>query len=278
MSDTVHCSAHGETEKAYVCVHLTNESSGLGFHHEDLSQGNEHPDAWCDDCEIIRAQHDGWDDVPEELCKIALLCTECYEHARIRNTHTSVTLADLERLRWKCGTCDEWHTGPMLDAGFDKPAYWPDDESVGARWDVLPSGAIRKASSTFLDEDYCAVNDENFFARGLIHLPIIGTAETFRWGVWGSLSRSNFETLLRLDDDPEQENLPPMFSWLSSNIAEYGDTLTLKMYAHAQAPGLRPHFRLERADHPLAKEFYSGITPERVKEIMFRALPPQPPM
>jgi hypothetical protein len=40
------------------------------------------------------------------------------------------------------------------------------------------------------------------------------------------------------------------------------------MYAHTQKPGLRPHFELERTDHPLSQEQYNGITPERVKEIM----------
>jgi len=65
---------------------------------------------------------------------------------------------------------------------------------------------------------------ENFFVRGLIHLPIIGAAETFRWGVWGSLSRENSETLLKMDDDPGRGELPAMFSWLSTRIPEYPDT------------------------------------------------------
>jgi hypothetical protein len=151
--------------------------------------------------------------------------------------------------------------GPMLDAGFDKPAYRPKDTPVGSRWEVLPSGAINKTSASFLDADYCAVDGESFFVRGLINLPIIGTEETFCWGVWGSPSRENFEKLLRMDDDPERVKLPPMFSWLSSNIAEDPNTLSLKMYAHIQEPGLRPHFRLDRADLPWSPEYYCGITP-----------------
>jgi hypothetical protein len=64
-----------------------------------------------------------------------------------------------------------------------------------------------------------------------------------------------------------------MFSWLSTKLPEYPDTLSLKMYAHIQEPGMRPHFRLEPSDHPLAKEYFRGITPERVREIMLRRLP-----
>ena len=95
-------------------------------------------------------------------------------------------------------------------------------------------------------------------------------------GVWGSLSRTNFETLLRMDRTHEHAELPAMFSWLSSSIPEYPDTLNLKMFAHIQEPGLRPHFSLQRSEHPLAKEYHCGISPERVREIMFRNLPTQP--
>jgi len=275
MPETVHCETHGESKRAFICIHLMEDSSGLGFNREEPTEGDAYPDAWCDKCELVRTRHGGWDDVPDDLCKIVVVCCECYERSRVRNTHTSLTLADLDGLRWKCGSCDEWHSGPLLDLSFDAPASWPKGHPAGSRWDVLPSGAIYKGSTSFLDDDYCVVNNEHSFVRGLIHLPIVGTCEAFCWGVWGSLSAANFETLLRLEDDPRQATLPPMFSWLNSNIAEYPNTLTLKMKARIEARGLRPHFDLERSDHPLSREFYEGITPERVKEIMFRSLPPQ---
>jgi hypothetical protein len=276
VSETVHCEIHGETPRCFVCRHLLGETTALGFNRENPTDKNPYPDAWCDNCEIIRAEHGNWDNVPEELQCIALLCSNCYERARIRNLRPTVTLDDLAGLRWKCGGCDEWHSGPMLDLSFDQPAYWARGRDEGSRWDVLPSGELHRNCESFLDEDYCAIDDESFFVRGIIHLPILGAAETFRWGVWGSLSRTNFETLLRMDANRERAELPAMFSWLSSSIAGYPDTLNLKMFAHIQEPGLRPHFWLERCDHPLPIEYHHGISPERVKEIMFRNLPPQP--
>ena len=127
--------------------------------------------------------------------------------------------------------------------------------------------------ATFLDEDCCAIEDQDFFVRGNIHLPIIGTAETFRWGVWGSISGENFETLLMMFEDSKRVELLPMFSWLSTQIKGYPDTLSLKMYAHIQEPGWRPTFELEESEHPLSQEYHRGITPERVKEIMMSRLP-----
>ncbi len=274
MGDTIHCETHGEAEKTYVCTHLVDESSsGLGFNRHKATKRKPFPDAWCDDCEIVRVAYDGWNEESEKLARIVLLCSVCYERAGIRNTRPSVTLDDLASLRWKCGSCEEWHIGPALDFSFDQPYYWRNEDERATRWPVLPSGAPGAFNKTFLDEDYCAINDEYFFVRGLIYLPIIGAAETFRWGVWGSLSRQSFETLLKADGDPNRADLAPMFSWLSTQIPEYPDTLSLKMYAHIQGPGQRPHFRLEPSEHPLAQEYHHGVTPERVKEIMLRRLP-----
>lgn len=268
MTKKILCPTHGECQQTFVCGHLLGENAGLGFNRDEPSADNPFPDAWCDNCELIRAAHNGWNEQSEKLAKISGLCSGCYERARIRNIRPSVTLDDLAELRWKCSTCEEWHTGPCLDFSYDEPYYWCEEYEEASRRATLLPNSSQHCRKTFLDEDYCAINEEYFFVRGLIHLPIIGAAETFRWGVWGSLSRENFETLVKMDEDPKRIELPAMFSWLSSQIPEYPDTLKLKMFAHIQESGLRPHFALEPADHPLSLEYHKGITPERVKEIM----------
>jgi hypothetical protein len=124
-----------------------------------------------------------------------------------------------------------------------------------------------------LNEDYCVVEKQHFFIRGVIRLPIIGTLEHFEWGAWGSISEANAKALARLENSTERVGLGPMFSWMSSELApDYPSTLSLKLQAHIQPPGLRPLFEVERTDHPLAKEYYEGISPRRVKEIMIRQL------
>lgn len=273
MADTVQCDTHGEPEKTYVCAHLAGDSTGLGFNSDNPTDDNPFPSAWCDDCEIIREAHGEWNDESQKLTKIVLLCARCYERTRIRNTRPTVTLDDLAELRWQCGSCDEWHTGPMLDIGYDAPRYWREELEKSTRWSFLPSGNLHKEAHSFLDTDYCAVDDEDFFVRGVILLPIIGTSENFGWGVWGSVSRDNFEALLKTDQGGTHPEFPPMFSWLSNQIAGYPDTLSLKMYADIQKDNSRPNFRLQPSNHPLAQEFLCGITPERIKEIMISRLP-----
>lgn len=272
MPDTIVCDTHGERQRTYVCVHLSGSTSGLGFHTAHATADNRFPDAWCDDCEIIRDAHGGWNEESEKLLKVVLLCSACYQRSRIRNTHTSVKLEDLAGLRWKCTSCEEWHTGPLLDLTHDHPYYWTTEhQKESDRANLLPPWS-KERPKTFLDENYCAINGEDFFVRGIISLPIVGTPEEFRWGVWGSLSRQNFEKMLEMHEDAKRIELPPMFSWLSSQISEYSDTLNLKMYVHVREIGSRPDFELELNDHPLAQEFHHGISPERIREITVRAV------
>jgi hypothetical protein len=272
VPETIQCDKHGESEKTYICVHLKGDDAGLGFNRDEPSDEDPFPDAWCDACEIVRAEYGGWEGVPDGLCQLALLCSGCYERACILHTRPTTTFEDLSNLRWKCGHCEEWHSGPCLDFVFPEPSYWDKSRDKGTRWQDTP-GSTRVLNATFLDDDYCCIGGESFFVRGIIHLPIVGTAGTFRWGVWGSLSRQNFEKLLIADDDPARVDLPPMFSWLSSKISDYPDTLNMKMFAHIQEPGIVPNFRLERCDHPLAREYHHGIMPDRVREIMLNGLP-----
>lgn len=75
-----------------------------------------------------------------------------------------------------------------------------------------------------------------------------------------------------MDKDPKVTHLAPMFSWLSTKIPEYPDTLNLKIYGRVSKVKMRPCFELERTAHPLSQEYYDGISPERVKEIMFGRL------
>jgi hypothetical protein len=268
MADKIDCAIHGECSRTYVCSHLTGETAGLGFNRSEPTDDNPFPDAWCDDCELVRAGHGGWNESSERLVARLVLCSFCYERSRIRNTRTSVTLAHLAGLRWKCGSCEEWHTGPCLDFSYASPCYWLDKHDKASRLLKLVPMLNRKYKKTFLDDDHCAIEDRDFFIRGIIHLPIIGAGETFRWGVWGSLSRDNFEMVLKRHEDPSRTELPRMFSWLSNQIPEYTDTLNLEMYVHIQKPGSRPHFLLEPEEHPLSQEYYKGITAERVEGIM----------
>ncbi len=44
-----------------------------------------------------------------------------------------------------------------------------------------------------LGTDDCVIDEEWFFVRGCIDIPVHGESEAFSWGVWVSLSKTSFE-------------------------------------------------------------------------------------
>jgi len=158
-------------------------------------------------------------------------------------------------MKWKCATCGKVHAG--LPEGFGYDAPW--------QYGTVPKE--ERDRRCFLDEDYCVINEEDFFVRGCLEVPIIGQDEPFIWGVWVSLSRKNFERTRELEEDPKRVEEPPYFGWLCSRIEIYPDTAGLKTNVHTSPVGKRPSIELEPTDHPLAVEQRIGISVERVQEI-----------
>ena len=158
-------------------------------------------------------------------------------------------------MEWKCSTCGKVHTGLTEGYGYDAPDPYND---------VPEADRDRRC---FLDADYCVVDDEHFFVRGCVEIPIIGQNDPLIWGVWVSLSRQNFERERELVEDAKRVEEPPYFGWLSSRIEIYPDTYALKTNVLIQPTGMRPLIELEPTEHPLAVEQRTGITVERVRQI-----------
>jgi hypothetical protein len=118
-----------------------------------------------------------------------------------------------------------------------------------------------------LSSDQCVIDDEHFFVRGLVEIPVVDGDGPFTWGVWVSLSKANFERTTALWHDPNRVNEPSYFGWFCNSIPAYPETLHLKTAVHTRGVGLRPLIELEATDHPLAVEQRDGITAARVRTI-----------
>lgn len=154
---------------------------------------------------------------------------------------------------FQCHTCGKWHDGLPLDYGYDAPHYWSEN--------------LRSDADSFLNSDLCVIRKKDYFVRGLIEIPVIGSDRGFRWGVWTSLSKTNFDKIVELWNDPKLLDEPPYFGWLSSSIKSYPETLNLKSNVQSRSVQQRPYIVLESTDHPLPVEQRYGITKERVREI-----------
>ncbi|OME78209.1 hypothetical protein BK120_23865 [Paenibacillus sp. FSL A5-0031] len=127
---------------------------------------------------------------------------------------------------------------------------------------------VPEEQRTELIRDFCVIDEQFFYIRGHIEIPIINSNEKFIWSVWVSLSGENFLKSNELLNVQGRENEQPYFGWLSTELSIYPiSTLSLKTMVHTQEVGAVPLIELEQTDHPLAVEQREGITMERVIEI-----------
>ena len=155
---------------------------------------------------------------------------------------------------FRCRSCNEVHEG-IPAFGWDWPIQYLE----------IPEG--QRSQRCTLTSDTCVIDDEMFFIRGCLEIPVIGDDQVFSWGVWASLSPKNFEHFQELYSEPNRSHHGPFFGWLNSHIWLYPDTINLKTMVHLRNDGIRPFVELEPTDHPLAVEQRDGITLERVREI-----------
>ncbi|HTW34798.1 MAG TPA: DUF2199 domain-containing protein [Rhizomicrobium sp.] len=155
---------------------------------------------------------------------------------------------------FRCSECDEIHH-ELPDVGYREPAYCfgvPEKE-----W----------SQRIHLSSDTCVIDNEHFFVRGVMQFPVLGTSETFNWGVWSTLSKANFDRYVE-HYDADLSSWEPMFGWLSNRLPGYSDTLALPLTVRTQQKGKRPLFTSEDAAHPLTQDQRAGITIEKWWEIV----------
>ena len=144
-----------------------------------------------------------------------------------------------------CPICGETHEG--VDAwGYAQPQYW-----------AQLSDKQRQASR--ISDDLCATEDQFFFVRAVLTLPLIGGPQPdFDMAVWGTVSSYDFKRYLETFESGQQAQLGEMFSYLASDIRQFEGALNLEADLIPR-DGLRPLMRLRPSDHPLALAQKHGI-------------------
>lgn len=149
--------------------------------------------------------------------------------------------------RYTCACCGEEHEGAPGFA-YDTPNYYREDRP-----------------NSELTSDFYTVDDEFFFIRTILDVPILEYDEPFSWGVWVSLSRDNFLRYRDIYDEPIQEG--EYFGWFNNRLPYYPDTINIKTSVHLRSGGIRPWIEPEPTDHPLSRDYHNGISWEKAIEI-----------
>ncbi len=156
--------------------------------------------------------------------------------------------------KWKCRVCGQKHDSVPNCFGIEAPwrAFVPDDEFD------------RRVE---LSKDQCVVDEEHFFIRGHIELPILETPDSLVFSVWSSLSEKSFSQMSGRWNEADRGEDASYFGWLSSPISPYPNAINLPLSMQSRELGLVPLFTITQSDHPLAMDQRDGISVRRWHEM-----------
>jgi hypothetical protein len=160
--------------------------------------------------------------------------------------------------RYQCHTCGGYHEG-MPSFGWEYPMQYL----------AVPEG--ERPTRIRLTSDTCVIDNQWFFVRGCLEIPVHDHAEPLVYGVWVSLSEKSFATYQDAYDVHGRERYGPFFGWLTAVPPPFPDAL-LKSMLHLRPVPTRPYIELEPTDHPLAVAQKEGISAAKVQEIAERLL------
>jgi hypothetical protein len=160
------------------------------------------------------------------------------------------------RPTYKCSCCGQIYDELPLCFGSDYPDYY---------FSVSPDEREKRIE---LRESLCVVDEEHFFHRGRLTIPIIDHNENLIFNVWTSVSAENFGKRVDLWNDQNRIKEEPYFGWLQTTVPTYGDTLNIKTIAIEQEVGVIPVIKSIEDGHRLTIDQENGITYKRAVEIV----------
>ena len=148
--------------------------------------------------------------------------------------------------RYRCSVCGSEHEDLPAVASKAPAQYdWASEEE--------------RASDFELTSDTCVWKDEHFFVRCVLEIPFSDRDGELHFGVWSTLSKSNFLLYMDAWDYPDRSHLESMFGWFANQLPGYADTINLACRIQLRDDSLRPLITVEPTDHALAHQQQRGI-------------------
>jgi hypothetical protein len=119
-----------------------------------------------------------------------------------------------------------------------------------------------------IGSDQCIVDQEWFFIRGCLELPVLGSTEPFLWGLWAAVREQVYDEISETWQQKGREKIRgPYKGRLANSLSVHAGTLNLKVTILIQPVGTRPLFVVDELAHPLAVEQQTGISKRRANEL-----------
>jgi len=159
-----------------------------------------------------------------------------------------------------CSVCGQHHDERLLDV------------RLGLPHDIHRLDQEERERRTWLADDFAVLDDERFFVRGLLELPIPELDSRFAYGTWCEVEMPDFQELMRRWHDEGQ--FAPVDCIVANELEPYRSTVGLRATLHATSPDKLPTVDLAAAPHELVHAQREGITAGRSDELAAAVLHP----
>ncbi|MEL6977929.1 MAG: DUF2199 domain-containing protein [Pseudomonadota bacterium] len=171
-----------------------------------------------------------------------------------------------------CAVCGDTHRGAPSFCFREPP-------QIARLSDAEKDARVR------LSDDLCRLRalgdgeEDAFFIRVTLEIPIHGSEAPFLWGVWVSQSAESFARYLKTFDDDQSGD--SSFGWLVDTLPGYrrrtdnGALENLACDVFWGSERRRPTIRIQECDHPLFFDQRDGVSVERAIALAQLALHPR---
>jgi len=157
-------------------------------------------------------------------------------------------------MRFKCSTCDQWHTG-IPGWGWRYPfAYHKIPEE-------------QRTKRCYLTDDLCAIDNRQFLICGLLELRVVASSDVLSLQVWAEVDRASWFHYQDLIGVAARGQFGPYAGRLDSTIPTYPDTYGFSVSLVVRDAGIRPLVQLATIDHPLFAEQQAGVEVARIAQL-----------
>ncbi|NUT56065.1 MAG: DUF2199 domain-containing protein [Thermoleophilia bacterium] len=152
-----------------------------------------------------------------------------------------------------CALCGESHAGEtrQLHLLLPEPIFRIEEaDRDGRAWVGSDSAVLRDREQ------------ERFFVRGLLELPVADDAGSFGYSTWIEVDEAAFDALR------ESRRNEPFAGTLASEVHPYAFTEGLPVQIHLRDVDVLPLVELDDADHELVRAQRNGISAHRAHELV----------
>ncbi|MEQ1570836.1 MAG: DUF2199 domain-containing protein [Myxococcota bacterium] len=101
-------------------------------------------------------------------------------------------------------------------------------------WPIGAVPAEEREARVDLTADGCVIDDREFYAKGLLSLPVRDTGAALTWGVWVSLSEADFRAYADLFPDEARQPGAYFIGWIANVVPGFTGEAPLAAKLHVR--------------------------------------------